>query len=84
MEKELYIKKWADKLNSTGMGGLSAFILRAHLPITGFIANAAMFGEPFLKMFDVNVEPFYEVMRDRNAVEDLIRQIESKDNNDGR
>jgi len=82
MEKELYIKKWAKKINSMGAGGLSVFILRAHMPVTGFIANAAMFGEPFFKMFDVNIEPFYQVMRDRDAVENLIHQIESKKNND--
>ncbi len=62
-----------------GGGPLTAFILRAHLPITGFIAHAAMFGEPFLKVFDVNVEPFYQVMRDRSAVEELIRELERKE-----
>lgn len=72
-----YMKKWGDKIHDMGVGPFAAFMLRAHLPLTGVMAHAVMFGEPFMKMFNVDAKPVYQLLNDRDAVKEFIHSIEN-------
>lgn len=71
-----YEDRIAKQLGARGVGPLAAFLLRAHLPVTGFLAHAVMFGEPFLDVCNINAEPLREVLQDRAAVRRLIYKLE--------
>ena len=72
-----YMERWATHLKELGAGPLTAFLLRAHLPLTGILAHAVMFGEPFLKLFNLHPQPLYEFLNDRDAVQEFIHSLET-------
>jgi hypothetical protein len=69
----------AKQLGQRGVGPLAAFLLRMHLPVTGLLAHAVMFGEPFLDVCNINATPLREVLQDRDAVQRLILKLEYPD-----
>ena len=70
------LQRWVAELQRRDMGPLAVFLLRAHLPLTGFMAHALMFSEPFLTMLNLQARPLYELLNDRDAVRRLIYTLE--------
>ena len=79
LPRDAWLERWVAQIQSRGAGPLAVFLLRAHLPLTGFMAHALMFGEPFLKMFNVQSRPLYELFNDRDAVQTLINTLENNE-----
>lgn len=74
-----YMERWAAQLQKKGVGPLAAFLLRAHLPLTGVLAHGVMFSEPFLKLFNFHPQPLYEFLNDRDAVREFIHTLEANE-----
>ena len=75
-----YSEKIIEDLKKHGLNEVAAFILRMHLPLSGIAANVLMGAEPFLNVFDVQVNNLYEKLRDRNALNAFINKLEQTDN----
>jgi len=74
-----YMERWAAQLQEKGVGPLAAFLLRAHLPLTGILAHSVMFSEPFLKLLNFHPQPLYEFLNDRDAVRKFIHTLETNE-----
>lgn len=55
---------------------LAAFLLRAHLPVSGILAHVVMFGEPFLRVCDIDAVPLRKLLQDRDALRHVIARLE--------
>jgi len=75
-----YLDKLALDLKERGLNNIAAFLLRMHLPLSGLAAHVLMGAEPFLKVFDIEVNKIYETLNDRETLNSFIDQLEQIDN----